>query len=149
MTMLETNMTAYTGNMTAVAFEGPGPQFLPKNVIRSDQNWGIKVDWEVEGALVDWLDATFHVTAHLESIGPGPEYTLPTIEVPTLSVPLSGGPAAKREYSQNIDIAPGEVQAGIYKIVTTLQLYEAASGNPTPVAGFVEGGMIQIFDPGP
>lgn len=147
MAQLETNLNDYKGNMTAVAFEGPGPIFQPKNVIRSDQQWGIKVEWEVEGPLVEWLDANFHITAHLESIGVGPEFTLPPVQVHTLSVPVNGGATATRHYEQNIDIAPGDIPAGVYKLVTTLQLFEAATGNPTPVAGFVESGMVQVFNP--
>ena len=147
MAVIETDMTAYTGNMNAFAFEGPAPIFAPKNVIRSDQDWGVKVEWEMQGPLVTWLDANFRLTVHLEGIGVAGDHSLPFVAVHTLSAPLNAGPPASRKYEEIIDIPAGTIPPGVYKLVTTLHLYESATNNPTPVAGFVEGGMINIFDP--
>ena len=146
---IESDLTDYQGTMATHTFEGPGPIFSPKNVIRSDQNWGVKVDWQVTGPLVEWLDAEFRLNVYLESIGTGPEFDLPTVVVATLSMPVvvDGAGVKSRTYSQNVDIAAGTIPAGVYKIATTLHLYERATGNPTPIAGFVEGRMVNIFDP--
>lgn len=148
---LETDLADYQGSLEAAAFEGPAPIFPPSNVIRSDQTWGIHVDWEVHGPLVEWLDAEFRVSVFLESIGTGPEYDLPPVNISTLSVPvvIDGAGNKTRTYSTNVIVAPAQVQPGIYKIATTLQLFEKATGNPTPVAGFYEGRMIHIFEPKP
>lgn len=146
--LIETDLNDYKGTMQARAFEGPAPIFAPKNVIRSDQEWGVKVDWEMHGALVEWLDAEFRISVFLESIGTGPEFDLAPVTVPTLSVPVTiNGNGKTREYSQTITVAPGAVPPGVYKIVTCLQLFERSTGNPTPVAGFDEGRMVQIFKP--
>jgi hypothetical protein len=148
---LETDLADYQGTLQAASFEGLGPIFPPTNVIRSDQAWGVRVDWEVHGPLVEWLDAEFRISVFLESIGTGPEYNLPQVNVSTLSIPVvvDGLGNKSRTYTQNIDVAPGQVQPGIYKIATALQLFEKATGNPTPVAGLYEGGLVHIFVPKP
>ena len=144
--LFETDLTDYQGTLQAAAFEGVGPIFPPSNIVRRDQPWGIKVDWEVHGPLVNYFDAEFRIRVYLESMGPGTEYELPIEIVATLD-PLFPPVAGQRIYTKNINIAAGTIDVGVYKIATVIHVFERSSGNPTPIAGFVEGGMVFVFDP--
>lgn len=155
---IESNLTDYRGELEAFTFElaTPGPRFTPTNVIRSDQDWGVQIDWTMTGPLSVWLDANFHLRAYLERMGPGAEVIRPSagpVVVHTKSVPLGSDPmgTAQRKYSAKIEIPhngmPDSVADGVYRLVVTLQLIEAGSGNPTPVAGFYDAGLVNIFSP--
>ncbi len=53
------------------------------------------------------------------------------------------GPS-KRDYTTTIHIAPNAVVPGIYKMVVAVT-YELSPGVPGPIAGFHEGGMLQLL----
>lgn len=147
---LETNMTSYSGSMQAHTFEatGPGPAYPPTNVIRTDQPWGIKVDWEMTGALVTWLNADFQIKVVLERMGPGADTALPPVNVNTLTGALN--PAIpSRSYSYNVMVAPGATAEGVYRVVVLLHLFDDTTGYPTPIAGFADSGYVDIFKPAP
>jgi hypothetical protein len=143
---------------------------LTKMVIRTTQDWEITVNWEVHGSLLskpttasfpftgDWI-----IRAYLESIGPGQDYTLPTVNGQRLSVNASkteelssASTDDRREYTATVSIpkrikADGStdtngVPAGIYKLVVAVT-HESSPGVPGPIAGFYESGMLQIYDP--
>ncbi len=145
---LETNMTAYSGSLEAFVFEatGPGPMYPPTNVIRTDQPWGVTVKWEMDGALVLWLNANFHIQVVLERIGPGADFALPPVDVNTLTGTLTNPPPS-RNYSVNVNVGPGAIPVGIYRVVAALHLYDDTTGSPTPIAGFADCGYIDIFQP--
>jgi hypothetical protein len=153
MSQIETNLTAYTGNMSATTYEatGPGPQFAPTNVIRLDQPWGVKVKWLMTGQLTKWLNANFHLNVVLERIGPGADIALPTKVVNSLTgtVGVDGIGTPTRSYDEDIKVLAGGVPEGIYRVVTTLHLFDNLAGQPTPIAGFSDSGMISIFKPKP
>jgi hypothetical protein len=96
--------------------------------------------------LAQWLDAQFRINVFLEKIGTGSDVDLPVVNVHTLSE-LFDPTDKSRTYSRDVTVKAGDVDPGVYKIVTCLQLFEQATGNPTPVAGLVEGEMIHIFNP--
>ena len=148
---LETNMmTSYTGSMEAYVFEatGPGPAYPPTNTIRTDQPWGVTVKWEMDGALVTWLNANFQIQVFLERMGPGADYALPIVTVNSLAGVLTNPlTAPERNYSVNVNVAPGAVAIGIYRVVVALHLFDDGTGNPTPIAGFADCGFIDIFQP--
>lgn len=152
---IESDVVDYQGTIDAQIFELPQGVPVTSRIIRNTQKWGVKVDWEMHGNLAVFLDAEFRLQLFLESMGPGTEYALPLagpVVVATLSVPNTPvGGVATRTYTKNIEIDPAvtTVDVGTYKVVTALQLYEKSSNNPTPIAGFVEGPIIQIFQPGP
>lgn len=142
---IETDLTDYQGSLEATAFE-LAPAFNPSHVIRSDQDWGVQVEWEVNGPLTQWLDAQFRISVFLERIGTGSDIDLPIVNVHTLSEPYDPT-AQSRTYKRDVNVNAGDIAPGVYKIVTCLQLFEQATGNPTPIAGLAEGRMVHIFDP--
>ena len=145
---LDTNMTSYTGSMEAQVFEGPDPAYGPVNVIRTDQSWGVRVKWEMDGALVTWLNANFQIQAFLERMGPGADYALPIVVVNSLTGILTNPLTnPERNYKVDVTVAPGAVAVGVYRVVVALHLFDDSSGNPTPIAGFADCGFIDIFQP--
>ncbi|HVO71436.1 MAG TPA: hypothetical protein VMT24_15405 [Aggregatilineaceae bacterium] len=143
-------MTAYSGSMQATVFEatGPGPAYPPTKIIRTDQPWGVKVEWEMTGALVTWLNANFQIKVVLEKMGPGADVALPPVLVNTLTGTLN--PAIpSRSYSYNIKVAPHATPEGVYRVVVLLHLFDDGTGDPAPIAGFADSGYIDIFQPAP
>ncbi len=143
--------TIYDGTMQAHTFELAEPGLpVTSKLIRTTQDWGVEVDWEMHGPLAVFLDGDFHLTAYIESIGPGPEMKLPGADVVVNSLSaalafLGVPPVATRTYHAVINIPPGTVPAGAYKIVTLLQMY-GPSGK-YPIAGLCEGPVLDIFVP--
>lgn len=146
---------AYDGTMTAVVQEIASPDTpIPADHIRTTQNWRIHLEWETHGVLSQFLVDEFRVRAFLESIGPGAELALPIggpLVVSTMAGALSfPGGVPRRDYTADINVPAGTVPAGTYKLVTTLQLHDdAPPGTPYPIAGMVEGPVLNFFNPGP
>jgi hypothetical protein len=117
--------------------------------VRTDQDWRVEVGWYLEGSLLSSAFFTFVgewiVSVRLESMGTGGEHNLPEVRV---SVDDCTSPSPdRREYTATIPVlagSPGAPQADVYKVVTVIT-YEDPDGNPGPIAGFLEGGLLQIY----
>ena len=48
-----------------------------KTIIACDEDWYVKIEWELWGDLLHHLCGYFCICVFMESIGPGPEYKLP------------------------------------------------------------------------
>jgi hypothetical protein len=154
---------AYDGhNLSAQVVEFANPdEAIPTNHIRTTQNWAVDVSWEMRGIQTTFLVDQFHIRVFLEAIGPGAELALPAAGprmIGTLVPPLSScGGVACRQYNnattgnQTRILTPaGTVPAGVYKMVTVVQLHDdAPPGTPYPIVGTVEGPIITFFNPGP
>lgn len=128
----------------------------PTTVIRTDQAWEVKVDWNLEGSLLgtqffnfvgEWV-----VSLYLESMGPTAEYALPAgggvrVSVGTFTLP-DPNDVTHRDYTAKIPVSAQTVAAGVYKMVVAIT-YESSPGTPGPIAGFHEGGMFQFYTPSP
>ena len=53
----------------------------PITIIRLTDAWQLEVNWSLHGPLVPMIDGDWRVTAYLESMGPGPEISLGTVNV--------------------------------------------------------------------
>jgi hypothetical protein len=123
----------------------------PSMVIRTDQNWQIQIDWNLQGSLLGTPFFTFNgewvVRVYLESMGPSNEYEIPIggsgAHVSVATFTPDG--LSKRDYTTTIQIAPKAVDPGIYKMVIAVT-YESSPGVPGPIAGFHEGGMLQLYE---
>jgi hypothetical protein len=118
----------------------------PNNIIRTDQDWEVTIDWSLKGSLLgtpffhfigEWI-----VSVYLESMGPSKEYVLPEKRVGVDNFTPDG--ASKRNYTATIEIAPNEVVPGIYRMVVAVT-YQISAGKPGPIAGFHEGAMLQLY----
>jgi hypothetical protein len=144
---IEVGTTAYTGLITKAEVYELTPPGVPatKSIIRTDQQWGVRVEWEMCGELAEWLNDEFHVQAFAEGIGSAaPDYDLAVVVVPSLNG--AWNPVEKkRRYS--VELAGPTVAAGTYKITATVQLHEGETHAPVPVAGFAECTMVQFYNP--
>jgi hypothetical protein len=144
---IEVGETAYTGSITKAEVFEMVPPGVPqtKRIIRTDQQWGIHVEWEMCGSLAEWLNDEFHVQAFAEGMGnAAPDYDLAEVVMPTLKGswnPMTG----KRCYS--VDIVGPTFAPGTYDMTVTVQLYEGESHAPAPVAGFAECEKVQFYNP--
>jgi len=152
----ESAFTAYTGTMSAVVYEGAAfVTATPNNIIRTDQAWGVHVEWTMSGAdraLIENITSLgeFRLFVFLERIGPGAGVPLPT---PAAVEPILGGTIAvgNRNYVKDLQFPAGSVSEGTYHLTTAVQLYDepAPGGEPQPVAGFIELPMVLFFKPNP
>jgi hypothetical protein len=149
----ETNplQSVYTGvmqNCNTFEVSPVGPD-NPSTLIRTDQDWGVHLEWTMTGGLVLNLQEEFRVTVFLEDMSPNDaDKQLGPVHVPTFAGALGPGPA--RTYKLDIPAAAGTVSAGVYEVTVLVQLYETAPSNsPWPVACFDELPIINIFKPGP
>jgi hypothetical protein len=119
----------------------------PSSVLPSGEDWIIHVEWKLSDAQADLLSGDWSITAHLESIGPGQEYSLPA-DGPMM-VPLSGyteaDPATGTyQYVANVRVDVGAVSAGRYRFVTVVQPADQA-GRLGEMAGFFEGPVLYLY----
>ena len=131
-----------TGEIYADVYEVAGAK--PTTIIRTDQHWGVKAHWELEGPLAAFICGEWCLHLFLESMGPGPELKLDPY--PNMNIPLD--PCGNGEYYFDFKVEPGVVKAehcsNPYKLVLAVT-YITPCGKPGPIAGFVEGPMLQFY----
>ena len=134
-----------SGYISADVYEVGG--VAPTNIIRLDQDWRVHLNWALEGSLKSMICGTWCIHLHLESIGKGRELDLPYHD--DARVPLD--PCGDSCYNYDFRVHKGTVRpehcSTPYKLVATV-VYENACCKPGPMAGFVELGIIQFYDPG-
>jgi len=137
--------TALTGHFSASVHEVGGT--APATVLDTTVPWEVRFQWSIYGgSLAAMLAGQWCLRVRLESIGPGAEFLLP-VAGPQL-VPFN---PAVSNYTAVISVPAGTVPASpdaIYKVVACLTTRNAL-GAPGPIAGYVEGPILQFFNPGP
>jgi len=142
--LITNNAAILDGNVTAHLLDGDGDA---NSVIDRHQASAVHVDFGISGTWAWLLWGTWHLKAVAESIGPGPEFNLGTMDIPMTLVP----PVTNRTWSVNIPIPPGTVTAdGPYKIVLLLtHSVNLATVPPsslrTRMAGFVEIPVVEYY----
>jgi hypothetical protein len=160
----ESSYTQLHPEITAFAVQGLGAQDVtpPTTIIRADQAWRVHIEWQTTGLAAAVMAGVFHVSAYLESIGPGADLKLPIVPGPApdeLNVPLLSGAFTalaapdfgRRDYSRNINVPAGQVPTDVdrsraYKLVVAIT-YTEPTGAPGPMAGFREGPILQFYQP--
>ncbi len=113
------------------------PDNTPNNILDVLQGGSFQVNWSFSGPGAPLLTlAEFTVQLFADPVGPAPN-----IEVGQVVVPGSPAP-----YQATIAIPPGLLAIGAYRLTTLITSTEG--GVSTPVAGFVDGPIIQVR-PGP
>ncbi len=111
------------------------------HIIRLSDAWAIRVQWDISGGGVSGLAPTalWHVRAYLESIGPGNEF-----EVATLDEPL-GAAAPSHSYDKVLAVPAAHplLAAGPYKLVTVITITNG--GVPVQIAAYDEGPVLQFY----
>ncbi len=130
----------FTGQITAFAVLDPNG-LAPTTIIRTTDQWFVRVDWVIAGIVADSLAGTWQVRAFLESMGPGFEG-----QVGQQNINLAVDPTTPRNYSSTLAIPANTVPAGTYKLVVTVN-YLTPANQPGFMAGYEEGPIIQVFAP--
>jgi hypothetical protein len=144
---IEVGNTTYTGSITKVEVYEMVPPGVPetKNIIRTDQQWGIRLEWKMCGDLAEWLSDEFHVTGFINTDSGEPRsYPLPEVVVPTLDGAWN---PVERKRTYSVDLSGPTVPAGTYKVTVRLQLYEGESHTTVPVGGFAKCAEIMFMEP--
>ena len=137
---------AVTGGQCTV-YEGPAPAPFPDvtptpiSSIRTDQSWGVAVEWTTTGPLNHLMHGDWELICYLEQMGVG-EFALPGNTNIVSFVP------APNPYSHVFSFGPGTVPAGAYRIVLTVTMM-GHSGYRGPIAAIGEGPVIQFYQVGP
>jgi hypothetical protein len=133
-----------TGPMTTVI----DPDGTPNNILQENLGGSVKVDWGFSGAGRFFLTPTqFTVNLYAESIGPGPEKLVGTVNVPGSA--HTAGPTWN--FTANVAIPPsslpasGPAASGVYRL--TALVNNSVGGVRDAVAGFVEGPIIEMRSP--
>ncbi len=134
----------FTVQGTANVYEVTTPR-NPATIIRLDQAWRVEFDWRSEGPDNHVIGGDWQLKIYLERMG-GLEFsfTPPTGEA---TEPLR--PALNySQYTEYIEIPANTVnEAGLYKLVASITHTGLdASGNPSRVAGFAEGPLLQFYE---
>ncbi len=134
------------GTIAADVYELGG--VAPTNIIRIDEAWKVSIDWELIGSLKSMVCGTWCLHLHLESIGQGEELDL---FEGNREVHVKLDPCGDGKYHYDFMVPAGTIYpkhcSTPYKLVTTLT-YLNECGRPGPMAGFVEGQILQFYDPG-
>ncbi|MCG3160713.1 MAG: hypothetical protein JMDDDDMK_01782 [Acidobacteria bacterium] len=132
------------GHIEATVMEHGGT--TPTTIIRADQAWAVDLHWDLHGALVPMISGMWVVHIYLESIGPGAELKLPD-PAPEIKIPVN---QISGHYAHHFHVPAGRVPATHgstpYKLVAAIT-YETQYGTPGPMAGYVEGPILQFYNP--
>jgi hypothetical protein len=129
------------GNCSCEVVEMTPPGTIPSNLIRTDQEWAVRLHWTTHGDLAPILDGLWKVQILMEAIGVA-EYQLP-VQYRLRDVPFDQH--SYHEYDITLTIPKGIVPAGVYKLVVVVSLVGKTTGVPAPVAGFSEGPLLNFF----
>lgn len=129
------------GDIQAEVYEVGGAS--PVSIIRSDQDWGVKVRWQLEGSLLPFICGKWCIHLRLESLGTGRELTL---EAPKL---IRLDPCGKGDYYLDFRVKRGIIKpehcSTPYKPIVTITYYTECYA-PGPFAGYVELPILQFYD---
>jgi hypothetical protein len=129
------------GTLRAKIYEGDQ---VSNQVIRIDQEWTVRVNWELTGALVPCICGYWCLTLFMESIGPGEEFKFPREE--RIRIPLD--PCGDGTYSYDIVIPAHTIKEEHcsipYKPVVALTYLDYCE-RPGPMAGFCELPLLQFY----
>ena len=129
------------GEIYAEVYEVGGAK--PAAIIRADQEWGVKIHWDLEGSLAPFICGEWCIHLRLESMGPGLEIIL---DAPR-RIPLD--PCGRGEYYCDFRVKRGKITSAHcsipYKPVVTVTYYNACH-RPGPIAGFVELPILPFYE---
>lgn len=127
------------------AFTTQADSVEPITILEADKDFKVHVHWYLEGNLTPFVCGTWCVSVFLESIGPGPELKLPAEPIRIELEPCPG----RNEYSAWVLVPAGTIRSEHcsvpYKLVTTVT-YRTPKDRPGPMAGFVEGPVVQFYE---
>jgi len=145
---------ALAGGIEAEVYEVGG--VAPSSIIRADQDWGVKIKWFLEGTLVPFICGSWCITLYFESMGSpdGPDYNEDEFDLHSkyeikLDPCITPDDCGRYWYCYDFKVPKGTVKPGHcgrpYLLVTAIT-YKTMCDRPGPMAGFVQGPMIQFYE---
>ncbi len=138
--------SSITGNVEYV--ELPGGVFPPGVItnpnpasIQVDQAWQVKFNFTASGVFFQFFGAAvkWDCDILMEQYGPGENpASLPAIALP-------GVTAFANTYNGTINISPGSVPEGVYRLVARLSMRPAVGPTTILAAGFLDLGLVQFY----
>lgn len=111
------------------------PDGTPNWILDAAQGGSVQVDWTFSGSLSAILgDVQFTVTLVADPVSVNPKLVLGTATVTN----------ASGNYSVTFTIAPNSLNPDAYRLTTVITSIETSTGGSLPIAGFVDGPIIQI-----
>lgn len=111
----------------------------PNLILDADDGGSVQVDWTMSGTLSAILgDVQFAVILVADPVTNNPKVVLGPLDATD----------ASGVYSVTFTIAPGALTPDAYRLTTVITSTETSSGGSLPIAGFVDGPIIQVR-PGP
>jgi len=112
----------------------------PSNIIRTSESWFVRFNWTTSGLLNHVMCGTWKLQVLMERMG-GQEFNLNGGIVTEAFV------SAPHNYSKTITFPPSTspVPAGLYR-VTVIITMTGAGGQPGPIAGYADLGLVQFYD---
>lgn len=144
-----------------VALEGAMSSLVATDdIIRLNEDWKVTLKWSLWGDALDpnsavgLKDGTWVAHTYLERIGAGAasEIDIGPVNVlsDTFDPPAAPDPARlhERVFTAEFDVnnAGLGVTTGVYRIAATITYNLEDSGTPARMAGFIEGGIVQIYE---
>ena len=138
----EVEITPYvcrlTGKLSSEVWEVGGDH--PTGIIRDNQDWYVKVNFELEGPLLHHLCGRLCFVLHIECMGEGPELTLAT-EIVDLD------PCGDGKYEVYLRVPAGHIAAPdcgqVCCLVVTMTSFDPC-GDPGHIAAYCEGPCIMF-----
>ncbi len=114
-------------------------QYGPTNqVIQDDQSFAIMFNWTVYGPLACLLDCGYwKCTVMFEQMGGHETHFEPYEIVPDRGID-------GHRYTGMVEVRHHSLRPGVYRVITCLQ-WCFKNGNPGPITGFHDKGMLKIY----
>ena len=121
----------------------------PSTIIKTDDAWQVEVKWEIDGVAASFIGGEWEVSVFVEAIGPGAEKQVGT----TKNVPLSDAAPLPlpRAYTTAVDVPAFDpntgagLDKGAYRLITLVNYKN--QNMPLEMAAFVEGPILQVYEP--
>ena len=117
----------------------PDPDGTPNRVLDRNLGFRIHAQWTVTGGVSTTIGGTWRVRAFAESMGPGPEYDLGSVDTAVV-------PQDPHTYISHILVPGNTMDVGVYKLVIVIT-HTNSLGVATEMTGFAEGPLFQIREP--
>ena len=114
----------------------------PINIVRLSDPWHVHIQWNVTGSIVPLINGTWHIKVYAESMGPGAEMEVGSLDVLVNAEALVG---MTRSYNRLI-VVPGNLAGltdGVYRVTTVLTIENG--GSRGMIAAFDQGPLMQFF----
>lgn len=150
-----------TFNVTQMGVTEPSGAWAPSTIIPRNQQFTLGCRFNIGELFGKGLNDLppgagspvfeYNVTYYAESVGPGPDYKFP----PGAATVTHTIPCVKNHYNYappetNYVVGPNTLQAGSYQLSCRVKMSPLGGGStgfPWHVTGFVQGPMIDIYEP--